>query len=60
MSDYDITPGTLPTYPLVEDLFAGIGAKAAANATRSLAWLSRSGLLRYRVMGFRSVAEASA
>ena len=55
VSDHDITPGTLPTYPFVQDLFAAIGANGAANTTRSLAWLSRSGLLRYRVMGFRSV-----
>jgi SAM-dependent methyltransferase len=56
LSDQDITRGTLPTYPLVEDLFAGIGAAEAAGATRTIAWLSRSGLLRYRVMGFRLLA----
>jgi len=56
VSDHDITPGTLPTYALVEDLFSAIGAREAANATRTIAWLSRLGLLRYRVMGFRSVA----
>jgi hypothetical protein len=56
VSDHDITPGTLPTYALVEDLFAGSGAREAANATRIIAWLSRLGLLRYRVMGFRSLA----
>jgi SAM-dependent methyltransferase len=56
VSDQDITRGTLPTYPLVEDLFAGIGAGDAVGATRTIAWLSRLGLLRYRVMGFRSLA----
>jgi len=57
VSDQDITRATLPTYPLVEDLFRDIGAAEAAATTRSIAWLSRLGLLRYRVMGFRSVAE---
>jgi hypothetical protein len=57
VSDQDITRATLPTYPLVEDLFRDIGAAEAAATTRSIACLSRLGLLRYRVMGFRSVAE---
>jgi SAM-dependent methyltransferase len=60
VSDQDITRGTLPTYPLVEDLFAGIGARDAVGATRTIAWLSRLGLLRYRVMGFRSLAGSGA
>lgn len=58
VSDHDITRGTLPTYPVVEDLFAGIGAREAVAATSAIAWLSRSGLLRYRVMGFRLQAGA--
>ena len=56
VSDHDITPGTLPTYSFVEDLFSATGAREAAKATRTIAWLSRLGLLRYRVMGFRSLA----
>ena len=34
VSDQDNTCGTLPTYPLVADLFAGIGAADAVGANR--------------------------
>jgi len=53
--DQDITRGTLPTYPLVAGLFRGVGQGQAARATALLGWLSRLGLLRYRVMAFERV-----
>ena len=51
--DQDITRQTLPTYPVVEGLFASIDDWDAVRATRTIAWLSRLGLLRYRLMVFR-------
>jgi SAM-dependent methyltransferase len=55
--DQDITPGTLPTYPVVADLFRSVGEVGAARATDVLAWLGRLGLLRYRVMAFERLPE---
>lgn len=53
VEDFDITRGTLPTYSFVAGLYGAIGATHAVQATRTIGWLSRLGLLRYRVMAFQ-------
>lgn len=48
----DITRATLPTYRVVAGLFERAGDPEAVAATRTIGWLSRLGLLRYRVLAF--------
>lgn len=48
----DITRATLPTYPVVEGLFAAAGWPEAVAATALIGRLSRWGLLRYRILSF--------
>lgn len=55
--DRDITRQTLPTYRVILDLLRR-DAMGGPNGkmlwpTRLLEWVSRSGLVRYRVLGFR-------
>ena len=52
-SDADITRATLPTYPVVRQLFAGLGAERAVRDTARIEQLSRRGWLRYRVLSFQ-------
>lgn len=52
-SDADITRATLPTYPVVRQLFAGLGAEQAVRDTARIEQLSRRGWLRYRVLSFQ-------
>ena len=55
--DRDITRQTLPTYPYVKKLWQrtdGLEAsRALVRATMILQWLSRLGVVRYRVLAFR-------
>lgn len=51
-SERDINRATLPTYPVVEGLFADAGWPEAVAATRLIGRLSRWGLLRYRILSF--------
>lgn len=48
----DINRSTLPTYPVVEALFAAAGRPEAVTATRTIGRLSGWGLLRYRILRF--------
>jgi ubiquinone/menaquinone biosynthesis C-methylase UbiE len=49
----DITVNTLPTYPVVRQLFEKIGKAEAASATASIELISQLRLLRYLILGFR-------
>ncbi len=55
--DRDITRQTLPTYPYVKKLWQRTGgleaSRAMVRATTILQWLSRLGVVRYRVLAFR-------
>lgn len=51
-SDEDITRCTLPTYPVVRQLFTAMEAPQAVADTARIEGLSRWGLLRYRLLGF--------
>lgn len=53
-SDLDITASTLPTYGVVERLFRQAGWPAGAESTAAIGWLSRTGLLRYRILAFHN------
>ena len=48
----DITAHTLPTYPVVRDVFKQAGRRDAVRATAVLEWLSRLGLLRYQLIKY--------
>jgi len=50
----DITSGTLPTYDFVRKLAKDVPVKSVSAVVETLfaEWASRSGLLRYRVLGF--------
>lgn len=50
----DITGGTLPTYPILRQLAAEMGAHArtARFGVTALEWVSRLRLLRYLILGF--------
>jgi ubiquinone/menaquinone biosynthesis C-methylase UbiE len=48
----DITVNTLPTYPVVCRLFSERGAAEAAQVTAGMEWLTRLGLVRYRILAF--------
>lgn len=53
--DRDITANTLPTYPVLIDLIRSGGMDGGGRMlgpTRLLQWLSRLGILRYRVLAF--------
>ena len=54
--DRDITRQTLPTYPYVKKLWRRTGGleanRALVRATMILQWLSRLGVVRYRVLAF--------
>lgn len=58
--DRDITRNTLPTYDVLLDLLrrGAMGGLSGpmGTSTRVLAWLSRLGVVRYRVVGFRKPA----
>lgn len=49
----DITPQTLPTYPLVKSVFNQSGDRQAVKDTAAAEWVSRRGLLRYQILGFQ-------
>ena len=55
--DRDITRQTLPTYPHIKKLWRRTGSlqasRALVRATMILQWLSRLGVVRYRVLAFR-------
>jgi SAM-dependent methyltransferase len=55
--DRDITRQTLPTYPYIKKLWRRTGGLQASRrlvrATMILQWLSRLGVVRYRVLAFR-------
>lgn len=57
VSDRDITKETLPTYPFLIKFLRREGSDEAkglmSGPTRWLYWLSRLGLLRYRLLAFR-------
>jgi SAM-dependent methyltransferase len=55
--DDDITKNTLPTYPVVLRLLGAEGQHDAVKITRLIAWASRAGLLRYRVMAFEAIVK---
>lgn len=55
VADRDVTAHTLPTYPNLRRLLKAGGREAAELLlwpTRVLEWLSRLGLLRYRIVAF--------
>ncbi|MGL5081002.1 MAG: class I SAM-dependent methyltransferase [Microcoleaceae cyanobacterium] len=52
VSRLDITRHTLPTYPLICQIFQQVGNSDAVNATKLIGQFSRLGLLRYCVLGF--------
>lgn len=49
--DRDITAQTLPTYPILQNLFGALGQRMVWP-TRWLKWISNLRLLRYRILGF--------
>ena len=53
----NITANTLPTYGVVTALFDAMGWPAATADTARIAQLSRAGLLRYRLLCFRRLAD---
>ncbi len=53
----DITAKTLPTYPVVVDLLRA--SRAMVGPTRLLQWVSRLGLVRYRIVGFEKSASSN-
>lgn len=53
VDDDDITAHTLPTYPVVRQVFTAMGAPQAVADTARIERLSRWGLLRYRILTFR-------
>lgn len=48
----DITPNTLPTYPVARQLFEQMGYPEAAKATAAIEIAARFGLLRYLILAF--------
>lgn len=50
----DITVNTLPTYPVVRRVFRSTGNPQSDRATASIEWVSRLGLIRYRIFGYRT------
>ncbi len=52
ISQTDITRNTLPTYPVVRQIFTQIGDPRAARTTAAVGWISQLGLLRYQVFSF--------
>ena len=59
-ADHDITAHTLPTYPVVRQLFEAMGAPQAVRDTARIECLSRWGLLRYRILAFCCTPGAAA
>jgi ubiquinone/menaquinone biosynthesis C-methylase UbiE len=49
----DITPNTLPTYPLLSRLLREAGNPESANSTNIIEWLSRLGIVRYLILSYR-------
>ncbi|MGB3240160.1 MAG: methyltransferase domain-containing protein [Geitlerinemataceae cyanobacterium] len=48
----DITPNTLPTYPVVRRVFRSMGNAQSDRATASIEWVSRLGWIRYWIFGY--------
>jgi len=48
----DITRNTLPTYPVVRQVFDRVGNSEAVRATAAVELLSKLGLLRYQILNF--------
>ena len=48
----DITPNTLPTYPLLKRLQSESGNQQSANSTAVAEWLSRLGIVRYVILSY--------
>ncbi len=53
--DDDITPNTLPTYPVLARVFREIRHPIAERATELVARISRAGLVRYRNLVFEAI-----
>jgi len=53
--DEDITANTLPTYPVLLRIFGEVGHAPAARATEHVAYFSRVGWVRYRLLAFEAV-----
>lgn len=53
----DITRQTLPTYPVVRQIFSHLGHPEAAKATAVIERFSQLGLLRYQLLKFTSLAS---
>lgn len=51
-SSEDITRNTLPTYPVVRQVFKQSGNIKAANATAAIGRFSQVGFLRYQILSF--------
>ncbi len=51
-SQEDITRNTLPTYPIVRQVFDRVGNSEAVRATAAVELLSKLGLLRYQILNF--------
>ncbi|MBW4522656.1 MAG: methyltransferase domain-containing protein [Scytolyngbya sp. HA4215-MV1] len=48
----DITRNTLPTYPIVRQVFDRVGNSQAVQATAAVERISQLGLLRYQILSF--------
>ncbi len=48
----DITPNTLPTYPLLKRLQSESGNQQSANSTAVAEWISRLGIVRYVILSY--------
>jgi hypothetical protein len=48
----DITRNTLPTYPVVSQLFERAGNPEVSRATATVGLISKLGLLRYQIFSF--------
>ncbi len=51
-SQEDITHNTLPTYPIVRQVFDRVGNPEAVRATDAVRLISQLGLLRYQILSF--------
>lgn len=51
-SQEDITRNTLPTYPVVRQVFDRMGNSEAVQATAAVELISQLGLLRYQILSF--------
>ncbi|MFZ9737565.1 MAG: class I SAM-dependent methyltransferase [Prochlorotrichaceae cyanobacterium] len=51
----DITANTLPTYPVVRDIFGRFGLPDSAQSTAAIELISRLRLLRYQILSFERI-----